>query len=47
MKTIKNYIVSTEFSSREITARNKKEAKSIFKSQLKGLISDNDKIKVQ
>lgn len=46
MKT-KVYIVSTDFSKREINARNKKEAINIFKSQMKNLISFNDKIKVE
>ena len=36
MRTIKTYIVKTYFSSREIQARNKKEAKEIFVSQIKG-----------
>ena len=35
MKAIKIYVVSTKFSKREIQARNKKEAKELFKSQLK------------
>ena len=43
---MKTYIVFTDFSKREISARNRKEAVSIFKSQVKGLISRNDKIKV-
>ena len=43
---MKTYVVSTDFSKREIQARNKKEAVSIFKFQVKGLISKNDKIKV-
>lgn len=41
---VKNYIVSAACSKREIQARNKKEAISIFKTQVKGLISENDKI---
>lgn len=45
-KSIKIYRVSTCFSSREIQARSAKEAVQIFKSQLKGLISSNDKINV-
>ena len=45
MKT-RIYYVSTTFSSREICARNKKEAISIFREQLKGLISKNDKITI-
>ena len=45
MKT-RTYFVSTTFSSREINARNKREAISIFKEQLKGLISKNDKITI-
>ena len=45
MKT-KLYKVSTDFSSREINARSKKEAICIFKSQLKGLVSENDKLTV-
>ena len=45
MKAIKIYVVSTKFSKREIQARNKKEAKEIFKSQLKGFYS-NEKIAV-
>ena len=44
---MKTLIVSTQFSSREITARSKKEAIQIFKAQLKGLISENDKITVK
>ena len=43
---MKIYIVSTDFSKREIQARNRKEAVSIFKSQVKGLISRNDKIAI-
>ena len=43
---MKTYVVSTDFSKREIQARNKKEAVSIFKAQLKGLITKNDKIKL-
>ena len=43
---MKTYIVFTDFSKREITARNKKEAVKIFKNQLKSLISKNDKITV-
>ena len=46
MKT-KLYKVSSAFSSREINARSKKEAKSIFRSQLGNLVSESDKIKVQ
>ena len=44
---MKTYIVSTTFSSRQIQARNKKEAIQLFKQQLRGLISDNDKITVR
>ena len=44
---MKTYIVSTTFSSRQIQARNKKEAIKLFKQQLRGLISDNDKITVR
>ena len=47
MKAIKLYKVNTRFSSREINARSKKEAITIFKAQLKGLISENDKITVK
>ena len=46
MKT-KLYKVSTQFSSREINARTKKEAISIFRYQVGNLISESDKIKVQ
>ena len=46
MKT-KLYKVSTQFSSREVNARTKKEAISIFRSQLGNLVSESDKIKVQ
>lgn len=45
--SVKNYSVSTDFSSRNIQARSKKEAIFLFKQQLKGLISDNDKITVK
>lgn len=45
MKT-KIYVVSTAFSSRNITARNKKEAVLMFKKQLGVMISNNDKIYV-
>jgi len=45
MKT-KIYKVSTDFSIREIIARNKQEAIEIFKRQIKGLISENDTIKI-
>ena len=45
MKT-KVYKVSTDFSSREIIARNKKEAIQIFRKEMKTLVTDNDKIKV-
>lgn len=44
---IKLYKVSTYFSSRDILARNKKEAVEIFKSELKNLISKSDKIIVK
>jgi hypothetical protein len=47
MKTVKIYKVSTATSSREIQARSRKEAIEIFKRQLKGYVSDTDKIKVQ
>ena len=43
---MKTYVVFTDFSKREIEARSKKEAIKIFKSQLKSLISKNDKITV-
>lgn len=43
---MKTYIVFTDFSKREIEARNKKEAVRIFKNKLKNLISKNDKITV-
>ena len=46
MKTIKTYQVSTDFSHREIQARNKSDAIKIFKKLMKGLISKNDKIQV-
>jgi len=45
MKT-KLFKVSTLFSTREVNARNKKEAVSIFRSMLKTLVSDTDKITV-
>ena len=45
MKT-KLYKVSSAFSSREINARSKKEAISIFKKQLGNLITGNDKITI-
>lgn len=45
--TTKLYKVSTTFSSREINARSKNEAIEIFKSQLKGQISESDKITVK
>jgi len=47
MATIKFYKVSTTFSSREINARSKNEAASIFKAQLKNLVSDSDQISVK
>ena len=47
MKTIKLYHVSTFFSARDIQARNKKEAISLFKQQLGNLISDSDKINIK
>lgn len=47
MKTVKIYKVSTATSSREIQARSKNEAIGIFRRQLKGYVSDTDKIKVQ
>ena len=40
------YKVSSAFSTREINARSKKEAISIFKKQLGNLITDNDKITI-
>ncbi len=43
---MKTYVVFTDFSKREIEARNKKEAVSIFKNKLKNLISKNDKIAI-
>ena len=45
--TIKNYTVSTAFSSRTIQARNKKEAEMLFRQQLKNLVSENDKVTVK
>ena len=45
--SVKVYVVSTTFSSRQIMARNKKEAIKLFKQQLKNLVSDNDKITVR
>lgn len=42
----KLFKVSTYFSSREINARNGDEAVSIFRSMLKTLVSDTDKITV-
>ena len=47
MKTVKIYKVSTLTSSREIQARSKKEAIEIFKAQLKGFVSETEKIKVE
>lgn len=44
---VKLYKVSTQFSSREINARSKSEAIQLFKAQMKGLISDSDKITVK
>ena len=46
MKT-KLYKVSSAFSTREVNARNKKEAIEIFKRDLKTLISENDKIEIK
>ena len=43
----KIYVVSTNFSKREILARNKKEAVMFFRQQLKNFISDTDKITVK
>jgi len=43
---MKTYVVSTDFSKREINARNKKEAVNVFKNKLKSLISKNDKITI-
>jgi len=48
MKTsTKLFKVSTLTSSREINARTKKEAISIFKTQLGNYVSDSDKITVR
>lgn len=47
MKKIKTYVVRTEFSTREIQARSKSEAVSIFRAQLKTLVSASDKITVK
>ena len=48
MKTkVKLYKVSTQFSSRELNARSKKEAIQLFKAQMKTLISNSDKIVVK
>ena len=47
MRTTKIYVVSTDFSKREIFARNKKEAVKFFRAALKGLISNNDQITVK
>ena len=44
---IKRYWVYTRFSSREIQARSKREAKVIFRKQLGSLISSNDEIKIE
>lgn len=44
---MKIYIVSTLFSTREIQARNKREAIVLFKQQLKEFVSDSDKITVK
>lgn len=44
---VKTYIVSVMFSSMEVQARNKPEAIRIFRQQMKGLISENDKIIVR
>ena len=43
---IKYYVVSTDFSTRIIQARTKKEAVKNFKTQLNGLISNSDKIHI-
>lgn len=43
---VKLYRVSAACSVREINARSKKEAIEIFKKQVKGLISESDKITV-
>lgn len=45
--TVKNYTVSTIFSTRQIQARNKKEAEMLFRQQLKSLVSDSDKVTVK
>lgn len=46
-RTVKIYVVSTNFSSREIQARNKKEAVALFRSQLGAFVSDTDKITIR
>lgn len=43
----KIYHVSTMFSSLDIIARSKKEATKLFKQQMKGLVSDTDKITIK
>lgn len=45
-QTVKTYVVCTDFSYREIQARNKAEAVKIFKKAMKGLISREDRIQV-
>lgn len=45
--TIKTYIVTSGISRREIKARNKKEAAQLFRQQLKGVISEKDKVIVK
>lgn len=44
--TVKNYKASSGFSTREIQARNKKEAIEMFKFQMRGYITKNDRITV-
>lgn len=44
---VKLYKVSTQFSSREINARSNSKSIQLFKAQMKGLISESDKITVK
>ena len=44
---IKNYTASTKFSTRQIQARNKKEAEMLFRQQLGVLVSESDKVIVK
>ena len=46
-KICKIYVVSTNFSRREIQARSRKEAIEMFRRQLGNYVSDTDKITVE